>query len=208
MAESLPSAFDWDRAQIEHRDNLPHVRQDNVVYFVTFRLADSLPVERVAELKEERERWLQVNPPPHAPEQEREYRQIWTVRIENLLDAGYGECVLRDSECRQMLEASLRYDDGTAYRLGPFVIMPNHVHVLVHILLGYKLSDSIKAWKSVSARRIGKRLRRPGSYWMSEYFDHAVRREESLEKFSRYVHENPRHLSPGTFTLGCGTMTE
>jgi REP element-mobilizing transposase RayT len=206
MAEPPPSPFNWNHAQIAHRDNLPHVRQDNVVYFVTFRLADSLPAERVAELQEERNRWIQLNPEPHTPAQAREYRRIWTVRIENLMDAGYGRCELRNDECRAMLEASMRHEDGSKYRLGPFVIMPNHVHALLVMLPGFDLSDIIKAWKSISARRIGNHMGRRGSYWMDEYFDHAVRGDEPLSKFARYIQENPRNLQPGDFTLGTGTL--
>jgi putative transposase len=202
----LPSAFDWKQARLVHRDNLPHVRQANVIYFVTCRLADSLPAERVAELKRGREQWRRLNPEPHSPQQEREYRRIWTARIENLLDAGYGACPLRDPECRDMLEVTMRHDDGKKYQLGELVIMPNHVHALVHLLSGCELGDIIKAWKSVSARRIGKRLGHTGTYWMDEYFDHAIRGEEQLQKFLQYIRDNPRNLPPGSFTLGTGTL--
>jgi putative transposase len=173
---------------------------------VTFRLADSLPQERVVELKERRDEWLMLNPLPHTDRQQREYRRIWTARIENLLDAGHGQCVLRDPKCREYLETTMRHDDGAKYQLGEFVIMPNHVHVLVHMLPSQALSATIAAWKSISARRIGKHLGQGGSYWMDEYFDHAVRREESLSKFVRYVRDNPSRLPPDTFTLGCGTL--
>ena len=206
MAAEHPSAFDWTRARLDHWDNLPHVRQENAVYFVTFRLGDSLPAERVAELKQQREAWMKLNPIPHSEEQQREYRRIWTARIENLLDAGYGACVLRDPACREILETSMRHDDGPAYRLGEFVIMPNHVHALVQMLPGHELSDAIKAWKSISARRIRKRLERLGSYWMDEYFDHIVRSNERLERFVDYIHQNPERLPHGTFTLGRGTL--
>jgi len=204
--EALPSAFDWDRARLVHRDNLPHVRQANVIYFVTFRLADSLPAERVAELKRHRDRWLRLNPPPHTPQQQQEYRRIWTARIENLLDAGCGACPLHQPECRLILEDSLRHDDGRRYRLGEFVIMPNHVHAFVHMLPGHELSEAMKAWKSVSARRIGKLMGRTGPYWMDEYFDHAVRGDDALLKFAQYIRDNPRNLAAGTFTLGAGTL--
>ncbi len=207
MGEEPPSAFDWNRAWLNHRDNLPHVRQENVIYFVTFRLGDSLPAERIAELKDRRDTWLRRHPPPHSPAQRQEYEQIWSSRIEKLLDAGYGACVLRDPECRDALEATLHHDDGARYRLGEFVIMPNHVHALLHVLPGFELGDTVKAWKSVSARRIGRKLGRPGSYWMDEYFDHAVRSEESLRRFESYIRHNPDHLPAGTFTCGRGTLT-
>ncbi len=206
MDEVTPSRFDWDRARLGHRGNLPHVRQENVIYFVTFRLGDSLPAERVAELRERRDEWLRRHPPPHTPMQQREYHAIWTDRIERLLDAGYGACVLRDPEYRDMLESSLRHEDGVKYQLGEFVIMPNHAHVLVYTLPGFELSETIKAWKSVSARRVGKRLGRAGSYWMDEYFDHAVRSEESLCRFVDYIRQNPTGLPVGAFTLGQGTL--
>jgi hypothetical protein len=135
----------------------------------------------VAKLQQRRDQWLRRNPPPHTPEQEAEYRRIWTVRIEKWLDAGCGACVLRDAACREMLEASMRHHDGIRYRLGDFVIMPNHVHALLHLLPENDLGETMKAWKSVSARRIGRRRGRPGSYWMDEYFDHAVRRERSRQ---------------------------
>ena len=100
----------------------------------------------------------------------------------------------------------MRHDDGASYRLGDFVIMPNHVHALLHVLPGFELADTIKAWKSVSARHIGKQIGRQGSFWMEEYFDHAVRRDESLDRFAQYIRNNPRRLPVGTFALGCGTL--
>jgi len=206
MGVKKPDAFDWSRAQIAHRDNLPHVRQENVVYFVTFRLGDSLPAERLAELKEQREKWIKRNRLPHTPQQKEEYRRIWTARIERLLDAGYGSCVLRSAECRGMLENIMRHADAARYQLGDFVIMPNHVHAMVHLPVGEELAKIIKARKSVSARQFGKRLGRAGCYWMDEYFDHALRSDESREKFVQYIRKNPSHLHDGEFTLGCGTL--
>lgn len=200
------AAFDWRNAALVHRGVLPHVRQDGVIYFVTFRLDDSLPAERVAELKQRRDTWLATNPLPHSPAQEHEFRRIWTVRIENLMDAGHGECVLRDPECRTILETSMRHDDSSVYRLGDFVIMPNHVHALLQMLPGCELSDTMKAWKSVSTRHICRRLGRKGSLWMEEYFDHAVRHTESLAQFVRYIRENPKRLAAGTYTLGQGSL--
>ncbi len=206
MSDPLPSPFEWKYAHLEHRDKLPHVRQENVIYFVTFRLNDSLPPERVADLRQERAQWLRMNPAPHTPAQEQEYRKLWTVRVEKLLDAGYGKCVLRDPLCRDPLARTMLRGDGVHFRLGEFVIMPNHVHALLHVLPGRRLSEIIKAWKSSSAREIGRRCGRRGSYWMDEYFDHAVRQEQSLAEFTDYIRQNPRFLPPGTFTIGRGIL--
>jgi putative transposase len=201
-----PTAFDWKKAWMAYRGCLPHVRQENVVYFVTFRLADALPADRLEQLKESRDQWLAANPPPHSPEQEKQFRQVWTIRLEKLMDAGHGECVLRDSYCRAIVEATLRHDDGKQYRLAEFVVMPNHVHALLQVLPERDLSAVVKAWKSISARRINKYLKSTGSLWQDEYSDHILREESAFWRFEEYIRNNPAHLPADTFTLGCGSL--
>ncbi|MFI5379828.1 MAG: transposase [Tepidisphaerales bacterium] len=201
-----PAGFDWKKAQLVHRDKLPHVRQDNVIYFVTFRLADSLPVKRTRELREQRDRWLAANPRPHPTEQAKVFRTIWTTRIENLMDAGHGECPLANRDCREIVEGVLRHDDGSLYLLGAFVIMPNHVHALVQILPVGDLSMVVKAWKSLSARHINQLLQLSGSLWQEEYFDHVVRDTASLGRFITYIRQNPSCLPAGDYTLGSGSL--
>jgi len=182
------------------------LRQDNVIYFITFRLADSLPERRIHEIRTDRDRWLRDNPPPHTAEQARALRELWTVRIENMLDAGHGRCELGRADCRSTLETTMRHDDGIAYRLGAFVVMPNHVHALVQMLKGHDLSAAVKAWKSISARQINRLVGRQGSLWLEEYFDHIVRDATAIDRFTTYVRENPRSLPAGTFTLGNGSL--
>ena len=57
--------FDPDVKLDIYRRKLPHWRQEAVIYFVTFRLADSLPIQKLEALKEEKTRWLALNPLPH-----------------------------------------------------------------------------------------------------------------------------------------------
>ena len=54
--------FDPDEPVANLTGNLPHWRQDNTTYFVTFRLADSLPRERLEQLQAEKEQWLKAPP--------------------------------------------------------------------------------------------------------------------------------------------------
>jgi REP element-mobilizing transposase RayT len=198
--------FDRGEAYLQHRDHLPHLRQQNVIYFLTFRLADSLPARRLDQLRRVRDQWILDNPPPHTLRQESEYRSLWTGPIERLLDGGHGECLLRNPECRGFLEETMRHDDGAAYSLGEFVIMPNHVHALLHVPKSSDLSTILQAWKSISARRINKLHRRSGTLWQSEPFDHIVRDGTHHRRFANYIGKNPAKLRAGHFTLGCGTL--
>ena len=172
--------------------NLPHWRQDGVTYFVTWRTADSLPKARVDEWFVEREEWLKKNPEPWNTKVEEEYYQRFPDRWEKWLDEGHGECLLARPDLREIVKHTLRHDDGAKYRLKDFVVMPNHVHVLVTLSGEQTLSETVQEWKSVSAHRINKALGRKGEFWQKEYFDHIVRSPEQLAKFRSYIKNHPQ----------------
>ena len=148
-------AFDWETITGFRRHHLPHVMQAGAVYFLTFRLNDSIPASRLALWKRRMEQWLASNPPPHNPAQREMLKVLGFRRIEKYLSGGHGNCLLRQAKCRQILEATLRHDDGQEYELGDFAIMPNHVHVIFKALGTGEMSAIVGAWKSVSAHRIG-----------------------------------------------------
>ena len=174
--------------------NLSHWRQDSAMYFVTWRMADSMPHERVDQWMKERDAWLNAHPEPWSLHDEEEYYRLFPDRWEAWLDEGYGEALLGRPEVRQIVEEVLRHDDGTKYRLEDFIVMPNHVHVLVSPLGRHTLSEITQAWKSTAAHRINKLLGRSGTFWQKESFDHIVRSAEQAQKFREYVQENPRGL--------------
>ncbi len=180
--------------------NLPHWRQDGCLYFITFRLADSLPTGKLKELRAEKGSWLRQNPKPAEDSEELaswqdEYRHLFQDRVDEWLDSGHGECILGSSRVRKVVEDALLHFDGDQYRLDSFVVMPNHVHVLVAPQGNHLLSDMVKAWKSVSARKIMKLMGIEAPVWQKEYFDHIVRSPENLEKFRKYICTNPDWLN-------------
>ena len=195
-------AFDWEAVATSYRRRLPHLTQPGAIYFVTFRLADSVPLEVSRRWNEDKSVWLQAHPPPWPPGLEREFHRRFTMRLERWLDAGHGECVLRDSVLREEVIASLQHDDGKSYELGDWVIMPNHVHVLLKPLIVLPVSKLLGPSKGASARRINLRLGQGGTLWMDESFDHIVRGMDSLIKFQRYIAENPTKagLKPDEFS--------
>jgi hypothetical protein len=71
------------------------------------------------------------------------------------------------------------------------------------------LSKVLHSWKSFTSHQIGKTLRRAGELWQDESFDHIVRDEQHLARFSRYIAENPNkaRLASGIFRLGGGLAT-
>lgn len=121
----------------------------------------------------------------------REFRDRFTVAFERMLDDGGGFCVLRRDDCRQIVTDALAHFHEERCWLRAFVIMPNHVHVLVSLKPGHELKTILHSWKRFSARKINEMLGQVGSLWQSESWDHIVRDEAALAKFTKYIWENP-----------------
>ena len=86
-------------AEIRHTENrLPHWQQSGAVYFITFRLADSIPNNLREDWERDREAWLNVHPQPWSSEIEQRYHERFSGMIERWLDSGYGSCVLLSDE--------------------------------------------------------------------------------------------------------------
>ncbi len=172
--------------------NLPHWRQGGVTYFVTFRLADSIPQSKLRQWQEEKALWLKRNPDPHTAAQAKEFWRLFPERFHRWLDAGHGACVLGEVRVVELLEEVLRHFDGQRYGLGEHVVMPNHVHAVVAPLADFGLSTILHSWKSFSANRINGMLGRRGTLWQKESFDHVVRGPEQLARINEYIRENPK----------------
>jgi REP element-mobilizing transposase RayT len=173
---------------------LPHVRRPGAVYFVTMRTADSMPAAVLGAWAEQRELWLTQHPLPHDQNTRGEFSRLFTRRMHRLLDESHGRCPFRDPSARAVIETVLRNRDSVDYALDWYVIMPNHVHALVSPKGDMELSDVGSTWKAVTAHRLNKLLNRRGEFWQQESWDHAVRRPEHLERYRRYVAENPAFL--------------
>ena len=190
----------------KHRRRLPHWEQDGCTYFVTFRLADAVPQDKLKAWQEEKANWLKLHPQPSSEKTAGEYAERFVERIQKWLDAGYGSCALQDADARQVVENALRYFDGERYTLDGFVLMPNHVHLLVQPMAGFSLSSILHSWKSYTANLLNQKLGRSGAFWLDENFDHAVRSLIHLNRFRQYIAENPTqaHLAPGRFAVSRG----
>jgi REP element-mobilizing transposase RayT len=162
--------------------NLPHWRQEGVTYFITFRLADSLPQSKLHELRQEIEATVSAD--------KRKAELI--KRMERSLDAGYGSCVLANPVAKSTVEGAFRFFDRDRYWLDEFVVMPNHVHVIVAPRGDYSLSGILHSWKSYTSNRICAAGLAVAPLWQQESFDHIVRSADYMEKFREYIARNRR----------------
>jgi putative transposase len=102
------------------RGYLPHLETQEAIYFVTFRLADSLPRELVLQLGKERDTIekasLGGNTRPGDLSRLRELRAL-LKKVERCLDRGMGCCHLRDSRVAGIAAEAIRHFNGRRYRL-------------------------------------------------------------------------------------------
>jgi primosomal protein N' (replication factor Y) len=182
--------------------NLPHWRQDGATYFVTFRLGDSMPKEKLQQWNKERAEWLEAHPEPHDATTKQEYYELFPQRFQNWLDQGMGSCVLSQPELKKIMEDALSHFDGTRYRLREFVIMPNHVHILFSPLGEHRLSEILHTLKSFTANEINKQLNvKLDPVWQHESFDHIVRSAEQVERIRQYIRDNPKYVDGASYSI-------
>ena len=114
-------------------------------------------------------------------------------RIDSILDrAAQGPVWLtepRVAECAtSIIERGAR---GLGqYRLHAFVVMANHVHVLITPLCS--VARLTKGLKGTSARECNEILgRTENRFWQDESFDHWVRTNSEFNRTRAYIEQNP-----------------
>ena len=162
------------------RGYLPHFEGGEIPQFITFRLADSVPQELLR-------RWRRELAAESAGDWEAAYRR----RVELYLDQGYGQCYLRDPRVATMTQDALLHFDAARFHLRAWVIMPNHLHLLLTPLPGHKISMIMHSRKLYTAREANKILNRAGQFWQRDYFDRYIRDEKHFKRAWEYIEQNP-----------------
>lgn len=155
------------------RGYLPHRDYPGQIQFITIRLWDSLPAEVLDSL-------------------EREYPDPLrrSVRLQDLLDAGRGSCLLEQPAVYAIVEETLFWlDEHDKCDLFEWVIMPNHVHLIARIHV--TLKRFVSSLKSFTTLEINRLMDREGALWMKGYFDRMIRDERHFARVRYYLRQNP-----------------
>jgi REP-associated tyrosine transposase len=180
----------YENVVVRKRAKIPHWHVPNGIYFVTYRLAGSLPRHVEGEIAALRAKLIAARKDDFKGAEARAIEREIFRQTEAELDQSHGDCWLRNREVASLVISSFEHDDGNDYELIAFVVMPNHVHVLFRLLAG-ELHEVIKCWKSYTSHRANEILKRTGTFWQSDYFDVLIRDSEQLERTITYVWNNP-----------------
>ena len=89
------------------------------------------------------------------------------------------------------VEEAIWFGFPERYSLNGYVIMPDHVHLLLIPLSDWTLPGILQGIKEFTSREINKALGRRGVFWQDENFDHIIRHEQDWMDKLEYIHHNP-----------------
>lgn len=183
-----------------HR-RLPHIQPEGATFFLTSRLADSLPTEVIERLHQEKEKLDYELEKIFNKKEQEETKHFASERMfsqwDDALDASNtGTRYLSDPRIANLVSESIHYRNGKVYDLIAFCVMPNHMHLVFTPLKEdtekyYSLSKIMHSLKRHTAREANLIRGRSDAFWQHENYDHFIRDGTELERIVKYVLYNP-----------------
>ncbi len=187
-----------------YKRKLPHWQIPGAEYFITFRLAGSLPIHVVKSLQLlRREHQKLINDKSENNlDLEKKIESKFFKKYEKLLDnCSSGPKWLEKPIVAEIIKESIHYRDGQKYDLYAYCIMSNHVHMVFQHSENEpiekhkqslppitKILQNLKSYTGLQANRV---LDREGAFWHEESYDHLIRNNSELENIIRYTINNP-----------------
>jgi len=169
--------------------HIPHYDIKGAYQSITYRLADSLPANVLKTIIEA------------VDKQSLQTKQVEDLRrqkIEKYLDAGQGSCILQRPHIARIVIDNWQFFNKQRYDLIAYVVMPNHVHVLIKTYQQWTLQKVMHSWKSYTAKEIKRLMFKMGEppippehIWQASYWDRFIRNDQHFFNTIDYIHNNP-----------------
>jgi REP element-mobilizing transposase RayT len=157
-----------------YRRRLPHIYEIAQPVFLTWCLRDSLPPDRAF------------------AEDSLTAGEAFAAMDRLLEQARCGPHYLSQPVIAEIVVEAIHYNSTTLrhYQLHAFVIMPNHIHLLITPTIALpKLTRSLKR---ITAKRANQLLDLTGApFWQVESYDRLVRDAAEFQRIRRYIEHNP-----------------
>ena len=108
------------------------------------------------------------------------------------------DCSVRLSHTGEIVCASLKRlpEMFPGVSLSAYVIMPNHVHMILRLADSEKtLSQIINCFKGL----VTKQAHRP--VWQKPFYDHVIRNETDYDRILSYIRENPKRWADDDYYM-------
>ncbi len=180
---------------------LPHVQPEGGTFFITCRLAGSIPeharLTLLDEAKRDQAHLDGLSDPVEQQRQAYEMHRKAFGRWDAVLDrANCGPTWLRDERVAQIVADSLQHRCGTIWDLLAYCIMPNHLHAVFTPLADPEghhptVTAIMQSFKGYTGHQANTLLALREAFWLHESYDHWVRNEDELARIITYVISNP-----------------
>jgi len=190
-----------------YKRNLPHWQEPGAEYFVTFRLAGSLPKKVIQQLKESRDTFKKnFSHKVDYQSESRKFEALLFKKYESLLDGqGTGPNWLSNKNIADIVKEALHFRDNKEYDLYAFCIMSNHVHLVFRDLYSnqedqkieetFAVTKILQGLKSYTGLMANRELNRTGSFWHEESYDRLIRNADELNNTIQYTLNNPVNIN-------------
>ena len=91
------------------------------------------------------------------------------------------------------LDVLYHYRAGSKFLLHAFVVMPDHIHLLVTPANSVTLERAVQLIKGGYSYRVGRELQSRAEVWERGFIDHRVRDAQDYLRHRAYIHDNPVH---------------
>ncbi len=199
---------------IQYRRNLPHIHPPGATFFITFRLAGTLPQHVINELRANMNKEIKQCVTKYGKNRKQAKNEAYRIqkryfgKFGHLLDnPKSGPVWLQKPEIAAIVINKIHELDGDRYHVIAYTIMPNHVHLVIQMIenensehrktvvgrkrKNYPLAKAMQLLKGSTSRKCNIALGRSGNFWHHESYDHYVRDEEELHRIIEYVLNNP-----------------
>ena len=98
---------------------------------------------------------------------------------------------------RSIVMSAIRFFEWERYRIHAFVVMNDHVHMIIRPLQDHELSDITRSLRTFTSNRMHRDFQRHQPVWDRECWDRIIRCEADLRKKIQYILDNPKKRWPG-----------
>jgi REP element-mobilizing transposase RayT len=174
-----------------YRRKLPHWTVKGRSYFLTIRLKNSIPKQKLEELKIKTRKLREE--PPDANGGNNYFLENYISHLDSILDNSKNDLFLKDPKVAKLaIDSLLWMEENYKWKMIAVVIMPNHAHILTSGESAIKpFNSAFSNFKGFTAREANKLLSRNGAFWSPETFDHWCRNPFEEERIKKYIIDNP-----------------
>jgi len=96
-----------------------------------------------------------------------------------------------ESHVRSFLQILYRHRREGRYELHAFVLMPEHVHLLLTPAMDVTIERAVQLIKGAYSHELGGIIGRKREVWQRGFTDHRIRNELDFMHHRNYIHQNP-----------------